>query len=118
MERRRLNGELPSATKQDKKLQSQPVEVPKESGTIVGDVKSKQKEIKKLSETVKKLESELDQLKSKKSGIENEMAMPEVFSNADKIQSLNLSLNELNQNIQELQLRWETAFAELIEAES
>ncbi|MEY3342435.1 MAG: hypothetical protein RL090_119 [Bacteroidota bacterium] len=118
MERRRLNGELPSATKQDKKLQSQPVEVPKESGTIVGDVKSKQKEIKKLSETVKKLESELDQLKSKKSGIENEMALPEVFSNADKIQSLNLSLNELNQNIQELQLRWETAFAELIEAES
>ncbi|MFM7078342.1 MAG: ATP-binding cassette domain-containing protein, partial [Bacteroidota bacterium] len=118
MERRRLNGELPSATKADKKLQSQPVEVANESGTIVGDGKAKQKEIKKLSETVKKLELELEQVKSKKTEIEHEMVQPDVFSNAEKIQSLNSSLNEINQNIQQLQLQWETAFAELIEAEA
>lgn len=118
MERRRMNGELPVASKADRKLQSQPEEPVKHSGTIVGDNKAKQKEIKKLGDTVKKLEMELEELKMKKSAIENEMALPEVFTDAVKIQTLNTSLNELHQRMQQTQTQWEAAFAELIDAES
>jgi ATP-binding cassette subfamily F protein 3 len=118
MERRRQNGELSeiAPSKKEKNLNPEPTIT--EPGTVVADNKSKQKEIKKLSDTVKNLESEMEKIRERKSSLELELSQPETYSNADKAKLLNADLESITTKLNELQARWEVAFAELIEAES
>ncbi|MFN5324877.1 MAG: ABC-F family ATP-binding cassette domain-containing protein [Bacteroidota bacterium] len=117
MERRRTSGELSKQPKEEKTIQAEaPVEAIK-PGTIV-DAKARQKEIKKLSDAVKKLETQLEELKASKISIETEMIQPDVYSKPEKVKQLNQSLSETEKRIKEVQTLWESAFAELIEAES
>jgi ATP-binding cassette subfamily F protein 3 len=118
MERRRQNGELSeiAPSKKEKNLNPEPTIT--ETGTVVADNKSKQREIKKLSDTVKNLESEMDKIRERKSSLELELSQPETYSNADKAKLLNADLESITTKLNELQARWEVAFAELIEAES
>lgn len=117
MERRRQNGELPDPAS-NKREKSVVVEAPvADTGTVVDEKKSK-KELKKLADTVKQLEEQIEALKSQKLALEQELSKPEVYADAAKVKSLNNDLNHISSQLEDLQGRWETAFAELIDAES
>jgi len=117
MERRRLNGELPdpASNKREKPVEVEPVI--QDTGTVVADKKNK-KELKKLADTVKQLEDQLEALKKQKQDLEQSLSQPEVYADAAKAKALNASLQSITNQLEEIQARWETAFAELIEAES
>ncbi|MFZ9942395.1 MAG: ABC-F family ATP-binding cassette domain-containing protein, partial [Bacteroidia bacterium] len=117
MERRRLNGELPdpASNKREKPVEVEPVI--QDTGTVVADKKNK-KELKKLADTVKQLEDQIEALKKQKQDLEQSLSQPEVYADAAKAKALNASLQSITNQLEEIQARWETAFAELIEAES
>ncbi|MGR6088748.1 MAG: ribosomal protection-like ABC-F family protein [Arcticibacter sp.] len=118
MERRRQNGELSENTPSKKEKEVAAAPAAKETGTVVADNKSKQKEIKKLSDTVKSLESEMEKIREQKNSLEMQLSQPETYSNTEKAKLLNADLESVTSKLNDLQARWEIAFAELIEAES
>ncbi|MFM7054448.1 MAG: ABC-F family ATP-binding cassette domain-containing protein [Bacteroidota bacterium] len=118
MERRRQNGELNDNNPTKKEKEANPAPTSIETGTVVADNKSKQKEIKKLSDTVKNLEAEMEKFREQKNTLEMELSKPETYSNAEQAKKLNTDLETVTSKLNELQSRWEIAFAELIEAES
>ncbi|MFM7766224.1 MAG: ABC-F family ATP-binding cassette domain-containing protein, partial [Bacteroidota bacterium] len=74
MERRRQNGELNDNNPTKKEKEANPAPTSIETGTVVADNKSKQKEIKKLSDTVKNLEAEMEKFREQKNTLEMELS--------------------------------------------
>ncbi|KRM95888.1 ABC superfamily ATP binding cassette transporter, ABC protein [Liquorilactobacillus aquaticus DSM 21051] len=71
------------------------------------DSKSAQKKVRKLKREVATLEEKIEQLSHTKLEIETQMSLPESFSDASKMQELQLQLTECTKELEQAELLWE-----------
>lgn len=70
-------------------------------------------QLKTFEKELKKVEEEIEKLQSKKSAIENEMAQPEVYSDFNKLQKVKKEFEEVDQQLQKVNTRWEELAVEI-----
>jgi ATP-binding cassette, subfamily F, member 3 len=93
----------------DKKIESKPIEKTQNpKPTHVNE-----KKIKSLSQDLKKVEEIIQKLETEKKKIENEMAKPEVYSNFEKLNEIQLKFDSLHATLQGENARWEKIMLEL-----
>lgn len=93
----------------EKKTESKPVEkilTPKPTNV-------NEKKIKSLSQDLKKVEEIIQKLETEKKKIEGEMAKPEVYSNFEKLNEIQLKFDGIHATLQEENAKWEKIMLEL-----
>ncbi|MDO9553164.1 MULTISPECIES: ABC-F family ATP-binding cassette domain-containing protein [Rhodonellum] len=71
------------------------------------------KDLKKKEQELTLIEAEILQIETKKKGLEVEMASPEVFADADKLQKANQKYLQFKQKEETLNLKWESLVEEI-----
>lgn len=72
-----------------------------------------EKKIKSLSQDLKKVEEVIQKLEAEKKKIEDEMARPEVYSNFEKLNEVQLKFDSLHATLHDENARWEKIMLEL-----
>lgn len=109
------NGIVPSAENNSAgKKQTAPAEETKSQTKLSWEEQKKaEAEKRKLQKEVEKLENQILEIEEKKEALENQMALPEVYSNGEKAKAVQKEIDELSAKLDELNAAWEKA-AELI----
>jgi len=93
----------------EKKTESKPLEkIPNPKPTNVNE-----KKIKSLTQDLKKVEEIIQKLETDKKKIEDEMAKPEVYSNFEKLNEIQLKFDALHTTLQGENEKWEKIMLEL-----
>ncbi|KRL02886.1 ABC-F family ATP-binding cassette domain-containing protein [Liquorilactobacillus capillatus] len=82
------------------------------------DSKAAQKRVRKLKREITKVENEIEQLTHKKVTLETEMSLPETFSDATKMQQLQVQLSTCTTQLEQFEQLWEEKSMELEEKQS
>jgi len=72
-----------------------------------------EKKIKSLTQDLKKVEEIIQKLETEKKRIEDEMAKPEVYSNFEKLNEIQLKFDGIHATLQEENAKWEKIMLEL-----
>lgn len=68
--------------------------------------KKRESERRKIQKEADKLESMILEAEEKKSGLENQLSLPEVYSNGETAKSVQTQISEIAQELEELNSRW------------
>lgn len=68
--------------------------------------KKRESERRKIQKEADKLESMILEAEEKKSGLENRLSLPEVYSNGETAKSVQAQISEIAQELEELNSRW------------
>ncbi len=77
-----------------------------------------QNEVNRLKRELKKVEEQIEQLELKKGELEQELANPDNFSDAEKLAALNLKYEQTTEELDTLSEQWETVGLQLEELEN
>ncbi len=80
--------------------------------------KTDEQKIKSLEQEIKKIETTIQKLQSDKSAIEDELAQPEVYSNIDKLANVQSRFDQVDQQLEDANKKWEALAIELDELEN
>jgi ATP-binding cassette subfamily F protein 3 len=80
--------------------------------------KQKQTNIRRLQRQEAEILKILEELENKKSALETELALPEVYSNGDKAKAVKVKLDECTADVEEKTREWENLANELAEKET
>ncbi|WP_028980923.1 ribosomal protection-like ABC-F family protein [Sporocytophaga myxococcoides] len=107
-EQRVKNPTAAPASPSPKKSEEKPVKNNIEPGKDI------QKELKSLQNQLDKTEARITELENKKVKVEEELAKPDVYSNVQKLADINSKYEQLRQQLEEEQQKWD-AYAEKIQ---
>jgi len=103
------------------KAKTEPVKIVKPVETVkpVGPIdKDLQKQIQKLQKAIAQLEQNIETLNKEKADIEVEMADPAIYSDANKLKSIEKAYHDKNALIRSMNKEYEIAFNDLLALES
>jgi ATP-binding cassette subfamily F protein 3 len=103
------------------KAKTEPVKIVKPVETVkpVGPIdKDLQKQIQKLQKAIAQLEQNIETLNKEKADIEAEMADPAIYSDANKLKSIEKAYHDKNALIRSMNKEYEIAFNDLLALES
>lgn len=79
--------------------------------------KEQQRKLRKLNREVETLEQQISQLEEQKAELEKTMTDPQIFNDIDKMNQLQLQLDEVTQNLDDTEEKWSSKLIEVEEFE-